>query len=553
MHKGQTMNMKTNITMNCRLYALKAIAALAVTASFWLGQVAGAQSPVARPNIILIMADDMGYSDLGCYGGEIETPHLDRLADHGLRFTQFYNCARCWPSRASLLTGLYNDQTGIHDLSHQLNRRCVTIAEVLRSAGYGTYMVGKWHLMENSLKYWKDPTTDRWPIRRGFDHFYGTPVSGSLFNPFNPVRDQTSIKIEDKDYYVTDALTGNAIEYIRDHNSRRKDDPFFLYVAHFAPHYPLQARPEDIELQRGRYDKGWQAVREARYKRMIELGILDPRWKLSRSEVQSPTWKDAKHKEWEARRMEVHAAMVYRMDHSIGRIVDTLKKTGQLDNTLIFFLSDNGASSEGSGGLPFFEYKKTLDGKPMRSGNNPKIMPGPADTYQSFGRRWANVSDTPFRKYKAYTHEGGIATPLIAHWPKGILARGELRHQPGHVIDIMATCVELSGASYPDEHLGKRIHPMAGISLVPALANKTLDRDAIYFQHLGNRAVRAGKWKLVALRGKPWELYDLDADRSETTKLAGRYPQQVEKLRAQWHAWANGVDVNGKKKAQQKK
>ena len=529
--------------MNSRRSFLKAIAALAVTESFSLPLIAGGQSQMARPNIILIMADDMGYSDLGCYGGEIETPHLDRLGDRGLRFTQFYNAGRCWPTRASLLTGLYNDQTGIHDLSHQLNRRCVTIAEVLRSAGYGTYMVGKWHLMEN----WKTPTSDRWPIQRGFDHFYGTPVSGNLFNPFNPIRDRTRIKVEDKNYYVTDALTDNAIDYIRDHTSRRKDDPFFLYVAHFAPHYPLHARPDDIEVHRGRYDKGWAAVRAARYKRMIELGIIKKSWKLSTPETESPSWADAPHKLWEARRMEVHAAMVHRMDYGIGRIVDTLKATGQSDNTLILFLSDNGASREGSGGLPRFEYKKTLDGKPMRSGNNPTIMPGPADTYQSFGRRWANVSDTPFRKYKAYTHEGGIATPLIAHWPKGILARGELRHQPGHVIDIMATCVEVSGAAYPDEHLGQPIHPPAGVSLVPAFADKSLDRETLYFQHLGNRAVRAGKWKLVALKGKPWELYDLDADRTETTNLADRHPKQVEKLRAQWHAWANDVDVNGKK------
>ncbi len=533
--------------MNSRKYFRKAVAALTVTASFLLLQVVDGQSPVARPNIILIMADDMGYSDLGCYGGEIETPHLDRLADGGLRFTQFYNTARCWPSRAALLTGLYNDQTGIHDLSHQLNRRCVTIAEVLRSAGYGTYMVGKWHLMENGQEYWKDPTTDRWPIQRGFDRFYGTPVAGNLFNPFNPIRDRSPIKIEDKDYYVTDALTDNAIDYIRDHFARRKDDPFFLYVAHFAPHWPLHARPDDIEVHRGRYDEGWEAVRVSRYQRMIELGILDPRWKLSRPEIESPAWADAPNKEWEARRMEVHAAMVHRMDYGIGRIVASLKEAGQLDNTLIFFLSDNGASSEDSHGVPGFEYKKTLDGQLIRGGNNPTIMPGPADTYQSFGRRWANVSVTPFRKYKAFTHEGGIATPLIVHWPQGISDHGELRHQPGHIIDIMATCVEVSGATYPDEHLGQRIHPPAGVSLVPAFANKVLNRDTIYFQHLGNRAVRAGKWKLVALKGNPWELYDLDADRTETTNLADSYPELVDKLGAQWCAWASDVDVNGNK------
>jgi len=529
--------------MSFRQCLLRAAAALAVAVPFSAPLMASDQSPAARPNIIVILADDMGYSDLGCYGGEIKTPHLDRLAKGGLRFTQFYNSARCWPTRAALMTGLYNDRTGIHDLSHQLNRRCVTIAEVLRSAGYGTYMVGKWHLMENDQKYWKDPTTDCWPMQRGFDRFYGTPVAGNLFNPFNPVRDRTPIKIENKDYYVTDALTDNAIGYMRDHFASRKDDPFFLYVAHFAPHWPLHARPEDIKMHQGLYDKGWAAVRAARYKRMIELGILDARWNLSRPETESPTWDDAPHKSWEARRMEVHAAMVHRMDHGIGRIIDTLRTAGQLDNTLIFFLSDNGASSEDTGSVPGFEYKKTLDGKPIRGGNNPKIMPGPADTYQSFGPRWANVSVTPFRKYKAYTHEGGIATPLIVHWPSGISAHGELRHQAGHVIDIMATCVEVSGATYPNKHLGQAIDPPAGVSLVPAFAGKPLERDALFFQHLGNRAVRAGKWKLVGLKGKPWELYDMEADRTETSDLAKKHPELVDKLGAQWQAWANDVGV----------
>ena len=278
---------------------------------------------------------------------------------------------------------------------------------------------------------------------------------------------------------------------------------------------------------------------------MIEMGILDAGWKLSRPETESPAWADAPHKKWEARRMEVHAAMVHRMDHGIGRIVETLKKAGQLDNTLVFFLSDNGASNEISNGVPGFEYRKTVDGRPIRGGNNPEIMPGPADTYQSFGPRWANASVTPFRKYKAFTHEGGIATPLIVHWPRGISARGELRHQPGHVIDIMATCAELGGAAYPTEHLGQAIHPAAGGSLVPAFTDKLLNRKALYFQHLGNRAVRAGKWKLVALKGKPWELYDLEADRTETANLIAQHPEKAKELAALWRAWATHVGAPG--------
>ncbi|MDA0991172.1 MAG: sulfatase-like hydrolase/transferase [Verrucomicrobia bacterium] len=315
----------------------------------------------------------------------------------------------------------------------------------------------------------------------------------------------------------------------------------FLYLAHFAPHWPLHARPEDIERQKGRYDKGWESVREARYKRMVNLGIIDKQWKLSPPEIASPVWSEAPHREWEARRMEVHAAMVHRMDYGIGRIIEALKAAGQLDNTLILFLSDNGAGPTQLKDVFSFEHKTTRDGRPMRGGNKPTIMPGPPDTYQSFGPRWASVSVTPFRKYKMHTHEGGIATPLIMHWPQGISARGELRHQPGHVIDIMATCVEVSGATYPDKHLGQSIHPPAGMSLVPAFADKPLNREALYFQHLGNRAVRAGKWKLVAFRGRPWELYDLNADRTETTNLADKYPERVKKLAAQWRTWATQV------------
>ena len=530
-----------------------------------------------RPNIVIIMSDDMGYSDIGCYGGEIQTPHLDALADDGLRFTQFYNTGRCCPTRASLLTGLYPHQTGIGHMVHNggtdsyrgdLNRRCVTIAEVLRPAGYATYCVGKWHVTPPPTK----PNSQHkhnWPMQRGFDRYYGI-INGasSLWDPNSLVRGNKQITCKadaeydpDEPYHFTDAISDNAVKFIDKHSG---DKPFFMYVAYTAAHWPMHARPRDIDKYQGKYDDGYKPISKARLTKMKRLGLvsrdIDPA-------KMAGDWGKVKCKTWEADRMEVYAAMVDQMDQGIGRIVDKLRDRDQLENTLILFLQDNGACAEQrkfkgpptqrppAPTLPpipdevigYFQSvpTQTRDGYPVRRG---RVTPGPADTYIEYGRKWASVSNTPFREYKHWVHEGGIATPLIAHWPAGFSARGELRHHPSHLIDLMATCVDLAAAEYPAEYAGKQILSMEGVSLRPAFADKSLNRDTLYWEHEGNRAVRYGDWKLVA-KGKhrqdnvKWELYNLANDRGEQHDLASSQPKQVAKLKALWQAYAERTGV----------
>ena len=514
-----------------------------------------------RPNIVLIMADDMGYSDIGCYGGEIRTPNLNALAAGGLRFTQFYNTARCCPTRASLMTGLYPHQAGVGHMMEdkgydayrgELNNRCVTIAEVLKQAGYSTYMAGKWHVTK-SIK--PDGDKHNWPCQRGFDRFFGTiHGAGSYYDPSSLTRDNTQIPPGDGFYY-TDAISDNAIKFVREHDS---DSPFFMYVAFTAPHWPMHALPEDIARYKGRYDAGWDALRAERHKRMIEMGIVEKKWEITPRDSSVPPWEEAQDKAWYQRRMEVYAAMIDRLEQGVGRIIGELKRTGRFENTLIFFLADNGGCAEeyGSAGPVKPDSSEsavlkpmgkdelqgrmqplvTRDGRPVRTGHG--VMPGPADTYIAYGKPWANASNTPFRLYKHWVHEGGISTPLIAHWPAHIKARGKLRHQPGHLIDIMATCVEVAQAKYLTEYKGHKITPMEGKSLLPAFENKPIEREAIYWEHEGNRAVRRGKWKLVSRHPGGWELYDLEADRTELVSLAGKYPEKVEQLKAMYESWA---------------
>jgi len=515
-----------------------------------------------RPNIVLIMADDMGYSDIGCYGGEIHTPNLDALAAGGIRFTQFYNTARCCPTRASLMTGLYPHQTGVGHMMEdkgydayrgELNNRCVTIAEVLKQAGYSTYMAGKWHVTK-SIK--PDGDKHNWPCQRGFDRFFGTiHGAGSYYDPSSLTRDNTQVPPDGEDFYYTDAISDNAIKFVREHDS---DNPFFMYVAFTAPHWPMHALPRDVDKYKGRYDAGWDALRAERHKRMTEMGIVEKKWKITPRDSSVPPWEKAQDKEWYQRRMEVYAAMVDRLDQGVGRIVSELKKTDRFENTLILFLADNGGCAEeyGSAGpvkpdpsepavlKPMgkdelqtrMQPVVTRDGRPVRTGHG--VMPGPADTYIAYGKPWANASNTPFRLYKHWVHEGGISTPLIAHWPAHIKARGKLRHQPGHLIDVMATCVDVAQAKYPTEYKGHKITPMEGRSLLPAFDNKSIEREAIYWEHEGNRAVRQGKWKLVSRHPGGWELYDLEADRTELTNLAEKYPEKVEQLKAMYESWA---------------
>lgn len=542
--------------------------------------------PKDRPNIVLIMADDMGFSDLGCYGGEIGTPNLDRLAENGLRFTQFYNAARCCPTRASLLTGLYPQQTGHGHMEWDagtdayrgdLNNSCMTIAEVLRQAGYATYGTGKWHLTKH-LGHWtpyhrhtSGKSKHNWPLQRGFDHYYGI-ITGAAdyFNPNTLINDNTPIKAEIKDHYFTDAISDYAVRYVNDHAQRTPAKPFLLYVSYTAPHWPLHALAEDIARYKSRYGQGWNVLRGERYNRQIEMGIIDAKWKLPPREpeynyglrrvISRPLWANVENKDWQARRMEVYAAQIDRMDQGIGRIVSALEKTGELDNTLILFLSDNGAShgqwpkefKEGNKHMP----ERTRDGRPVRMGDNPEVMPGPDDTYQSYGLWWAAASNTPFRKYKGWVHEGGITTPLIAHWPVGIKRRGELEHQVGHLIDIMPTCVQVANAIYPDEFKRCEITPFEGTTLVPAFHGRDIHRGPLFWEHEGNAAVRVGRWKLVRSNARqgdgPWELYDMEADRTETNNLAKKQPDRVKEMSKLWQAWANRIGVLSWKELQRR-
>ena len=524
----------------------------------------------SRPNVIIVMADDMGWSDIGCYGSEIETPNLDRLAKNGLRFTQFYNTGRCCPTRASLLTGTYPHQAGIGHMMNDtglpgykgdLGSDVQTIAEVLKPAKYSTYLSGKWHV---TPKIHPGSSQHNWPRQRGFDRFYGTiHGAGSFFDPNSLTRQNTLISpYADKEYepevfYYTDAINDHATRFINEHKG---EDPFFLYIAHTAPHWPMHALPEDIEKYKGRYDAGWEAIRAKRYQRQLDMGLIDPKWKLSNRDAEA--WKDAKNKEWEIRLMEVYAAMVDRLDQGLGNVIAALEKRKMLDNTLIMFIADNGGCAEGMGRKEGIQYKdsdpdilrpmkasdlqmdmipkRTRDGVVVKQGT--EVMTGGDDTYHGYGRAWANVSNTPFREYKHWVHEGGISTPLVAHWPKGISPKlhGKFEHQPAHLIDLMATCVDLAKAEYPLEVKGQKIVPLQGVSLKPTFSGKNLNRkNPIYWEHEGNRAIRIGKWKLVAKGANgAWELYDLDADRSELNNLASVHEEHAKEMADKWEAWA---------------
>lgn len=532
------------------------------------------------PNIIVIMSDDMGYTDLGCYGGEIATPHLDGLAAKGLRFTQFYNTSRCCPTRASLLTGLYSHQAGIGDMVNDqghdayrgdLNDRCVTLAEAVRPIGYRSYAAGKWHVTKHVGQ---DGPNDNWPLQRGFDRFYGTiSGAGNYFDPQSLIRDNTMISpFDDPDYqpdtfYYTHAISDHAVRFIREHAETKGTSPFLMYVAYTAPHWPLHALPEDIAKYKGKYATGYEPVRGARLTRAINAGVLPTDQSLS------PTvgdWNAIPDKAWESAGMEVYAAMIDAMDQGIGRIVAELARTKQLENTLILYLQDNGACHETNGrsakkGHPdgprpeqptfppisakavlernFFPLQ-TREGFPIRMGAH--VMPGPSDTFLAYGRNWANVSNTPFREYKHWVHEGGISTPLVVSWPAGIDGRhrGTVVHDASHLIDLMATVVDVSGATYPHTVDGVSIHPMEGVSLVPTFEGKPLERAApLCWEHEGNKAIRDGRWKLVAKHGQPWELYDLSIDRAESNNLAVQEPDAAKRLGRAWQEWADRVGV----------
>lgn len=533
----------------------------------------------SQPNIVLIMADDMGYTDIGCYGSEIETPVLDRLAGHGLRFTQFYNTSRCCPTRASLLSGLYSHQAGIGlmtgDRGYEayrgdLNRRCVTLAEALGLAGYQNYMSGKWHVTRHT-----GPNADQsnWPLQRGFDRFYGTITgAGSFFDPATLCRgNQYITPVNDPDYqpesfYYTDAISDNAANFVTEHLAKTPNDPFFLYVAYTSAHWPMHAPQEEIDKYKGMYDDGYEVIREKRYAAAIEKGVVDRRWAMSKG---ARSWNEFPHKEWDTRCMEVYAAMVDRMDDGIGRIVDVLEDNGQLENTLVIYLQDNGGCSEGYGRTSNadkkdrFQFKafgpndlqtkiwppmQTRDGRWVRTG--PETMPGGEDTFVAYGVGWANVSNTPFRGYKHEGYEGGISTPFIVHWPDGIAEarRGSVVHDPTHLIDIMPTLLQAAGGEYPGEYASHVIQPMEGRSLIPTFEGRVIERDSpLGFEHHGNLALRDGRWKIVSAyrRDQPtrWELFDMDADRTELNDLSEKHPEKLKEMVGKWQAWAERVGV----------
>ncbi len=509
--------------MNNPISAFFAIAALAIVPAF----------AAEKPNIIVVLVDDMGFSDLGCYGSEIPTPNLDALAAGGLRFTQFYNTGRCCPTRACLMTGLYPHQTGVGHMTEdrgvpgyrgRLNDRCATFAEVLKPAGYFTAMSGKWHVGQ---------AAGVSPWSRGFDRSFNA-AAGGFYQAGHP-RAQLYLNGEKlanddpklpKDWYSTDLWTSYGLKFIDEAKSANK--PFFLYLAHNAPHFPLQAPAGEIAKFRGKYKAGWDALRKQRHAKQIELGIVDKAWPAAPRPEAIKAW-DAltdERKDHFDHLMAVYAAVVSRMDRSIGDLVAGLKQRGVYDNTLILFMSDNGGNAEA--------------GPPGRAEGDPSA----SDSTWFCGESWAFLQNTPFRRYKHFNHEGGIATPLIAHWPAGISAKNELRQQPAHLIDIMATCVEVAGATPPKEIKGVAVQALEGRSLVPAFANKPVERDAIFWEHEGNAAVRAGDMKLVRVgRNGKWELYDLNADRTEPHNLATDRVERVRELAAKWEEWAKRANV----------
>jgi len=511
--------------LNRRAFLATSLGALATTSS-----VLAQQSK--RPNVLIIMADDMGFSDLGCYGGEIATPNIDGLAKNGIRFTQFYNAARCCPTRAALLTGLYNHQAGVGDMVNSrplpayqgyLNQNCVTLAEAIKPAGYRAYMAGKWHVGE---------AHPHWPVDRGFDRYFGLISGASSY--FKVDAGRTMALDNEKwtpgpGHYMTDAFSEWAVKYIDDHAKQNASQPFLMYVAYTSPHWPLHALPEDIAKYKGKYRKGWDALRVERHKRQVEMGLVDAKWGLSPRGAGIPAWDSLTPEKQEDfdQRMSVYAAQIDRMDQGIGKILAALRRTGQFDNTVILFLADNGGCHE-----------------ELNRGEKADALPGAAESYTSYGRPWANASNTPFRMYKHWTHEGGISSPLIAHWPAALKKGGGWDRDPAHVTDLMATALDAAGAAYPKTHQGNAITPIEGRSLLPALQGKKRQiRDAIFWEHEGARAVRQGRWKLVAEHNGPWQLYDMLADRCEAKDLIAAQPDRAAQLEKMWNAWAERCGV----------
>ena len=516
-----------------------------------------------KTNIVVMMVDDLGYSDLGCYGGEISTPNIDALGYDGLRFTQMYNGARCCPSRAALLTGLHPHQAGIGQLSADLGvpsyqgylrDGCVTIAEVMKDAGYRTMISGKWHVSGS----WDNRDRDKWilgdkkhpmPKQRGFDRSFSLlNAADSFWNPKSLIIEDVLVDVETSDFHMTDAIGDHAINQIEE--SVEMGMPFFQYVAFNAPHWPLHAWEDDIVKYEGKYMAGYDAIRTSRHEQQKGLGVVDDKWVISPRDTDSPDWDDVRNKEYEDIRMATYSAMIEQVDRTVGRIVDTLKKSGEFDNTVIMFLSDNGGCAElfqEDTDWPdpsMWESALTLDGQPVRVGDIPDLRPGPDTTFQAVELPWANVSDAPFRLFKRWIHEGGISTPFIVHWPDGLEKKADILNNPMHIIDIAATCYDIAGAQYPKEHHDTEITPLEGESFLPALKGKEMKRDIpITIEHEGNRGIRLGDWKLVAEWNKPWELYNISDDRTEQNDLIDGEKQRVKVLEKAYFEWAERAEV----------
>ena len=534
-----------------RIQKLAGIGALAV--AFSSGTLSAATA--VKPNIIVILADDLGYSDTEPFGGEIQTPNISSLAKEGIRFTQFYNCAKCSPSRASLLTGLYPQQVGMTALPKpkransgekrdpndeggegDLSRNALTLAELLKTAGYSTYLSGKWHLTTQQAPTTTDAEKYCWPLQRGFDHFFGIigAMVPSYFNSKNLIQDNAFLSEDQlpKEFYVTDLLAERACGYIDDHVKKTPDKPFFLYAAFNAPHGPVMAKPEDAARYKGKYAVGWDQIRRERFARQTQLGLFPPTAELSARNEQVPAWDslDSKKKLEVQEVMEQYAGMITCLDQGVGRIMETLHKNHLIDNTLVIFLSDNGAAIEGES----------------------KYIPGKGG---HIGRWWANAANTPLRYFKTFTWEGGCCTQMIVHWPKAQAPAltGGISHEVGHVVDLMPTCVELSGATYPREYQGRTIQPMEGKSLVPAIEGKSLGERELFWQHGGHDSARVGDWKMDRLTSrKPWELYNMKVDPSEVHDLAASKPEMVKALEAKWNAWADRVHADAGSKSETK-
>ena len=529
---------------------------------------------MTRPNIILILADDMGYSDLGCYGSEIRTPNLDRLAASGLRFSQMYNSARCCPSRASLLTGLNPHQTGVGHMmdalgpdSYQgyLNQNCATIADTLRAGGYATYMSGKWHvggrynlLDDNRWEELKGSIGYPIPTQRGFDRFYGIVAgSANYFFPRLLMEDDRFIELDPNGYYFTDAITDNAVKMLDENAAANSaasanggdEKPFFLHVTYTAPHWPLHAHEEDIARYEGKYRDGWDTLRTNRHEELKASGILSDRWEISPRNASAGDWQDERNKDWEDLKMATYAAMIDRMDQGIGRILDKVREMGAEENTLVMFLSDNGGCAEflaedTQRPEPSQYASSNPDGTPIKMGNIVGQRPGPGDTFMSYDLPWANASNSPFRLFKRWTHEGGISTPFIVNWPERIKEPG-IVHEPTHISDIAATCIEAAGAQYPTELNGNAITQIEGVSFLDAINTGAWKRNLpIYWEHEGSRAVRIDNWKLVAEIGGEWELYDMDEDRTELSNLVEANAPKADEMIALYDVWAERCGVH---------